>query len=166
MNQWLTARTAEPAVLVTVAIVEGSGPREPGAKMLVTAGGQVDTIGGGHLELCAVEVARAMLDAAAGPRGTSARLERYALGPTLGQCCGGVVHLAFEVVDASLRAVLASLAARRHEDSWRLSAIDGPSCSLLLDADGVVVAGAKASAREPARSPSRRRSTAGAARTY
>jgi xanthine dehydrogenase accessory factor len=130
MNEWLTARIAEPAVLVTVAIVEGSGPREPGAKMLVTARGQHDTIGGGHLEMCAVELAREML-AQAG----TARLERYALGPTLGQCCGGVVHLAFEPVDAQLAAVLESLRARRREDSWRLSAIDGPSTALLLDAD-------------------------------
>jgi xanthine dehydrogenase accessory factor len=131
MNEWLTARITEPAVLVTVAIVEGSGPREPGAKMLVTAGGQHDTIGGGHLEMCAVELAREMLAAP----GATARLERYALGPTLGQCCGGVVHLAFEKIDAQLAAVLASLRARRREDSWRLSAIDGPSVSLLLDAD-------------------------------
>ncbi|MBP1206996.1 xanthine dehydrogenase accessory factor [Duganella sp. 1411] len=136
MNQWLTARIAEPAVLVTVTIVEGSGPREPGAKMLVTAAGQVDTIGGGHLEMCAVEVARAMLDG-----GSAARLERYALGPTLGQCCGGVVHLAFELVDPPLQNVLDSLRARRREDSWRLSAIDGPSAALLLDADGMTVAG-------------------------
>ncbi|SEN59145.1 xanthine dehydrogenase accessory factor [Duganella sp. CF517] len=136
MNEWLTARITQPAVLVTVAIVEGSGPREPGAKMLVTAQGQVDTIGGGHLEMCAVEVARRMLDG-----GVAARLERYALGPTLGQCCGGVVHLAFELVDASLRAVLESLRSRRREESWRLSAIDGPSAALLLDADGRTVAG-------------------------
>lgn len=139
MNEWLTARITEPAVLVTVAMVEGSGPREPGAKMLVTAAGQVDTIGGGHLEMCAVETARAML---AGAGAGAARLERYALGPTLGQCCGGVVHLAFELVDASLRSVLESLSARRREDSWRLSAIDGPSAALLLDADGMTVAGA------------------------
>ena len=136
MNQWLTARITEPAVLVTVAIVEGSGPREPGAKMLVTADSQIDTIGGGHLEMCAVEVARGMLDGA-----QAARLERYALGPTLGQCCGGVVYLAFELVDAGLRAVLEGLRARRGEDSWRLSAIDGQSVALLLDSDGMTVAG-------------------------
>jgi len=130
MNEWLTTRITEPAVLVTVAIVEGSGPREPGAKMLVTAHGQHDTIGGGHLEMCAVELAREML-----AQGATARLERYALGPTLGQCCGGVVQLAFEPVDAQLAAVLDSLRERRRDDSWRLSAIDGPSASLLLDAD-------------------------------
>jgi xanthine dehydrogenase accessory factor len=102
--------------------------------MLVTARGQHDTIGGGHLEMCAVELAREMLAGV----GATARLERYALGPTLGQCCGGVVHLAFELVDAQLAAVLASLYARRREDSWRLSAIDGPAVSLVLDAGGVV----------------------------
>jgi len=134
MNEWLTARMAEPAVLVTVAIVEGSGPREPGAKMLVTARDQHDTIGGGHLEMCAVELAREML-AQAASEAVPARLERYPLGPTLGQCCGGVVHLAFEPVDAQLATVLENLRARRREDSWRLSAIDGPSASLLLDAD-------------------------------
>jgi len=123
-------------VLVTVAIVEGSGPREPGAKMLVTAQGQVDTIGGGHLEMCAVEVARGMLEG-----GPGARLERYALGPTLGQCCGGVVHLAFELVGDALRSVLEGLGTRHREDCWRLSAIDGESVALLLDADGVSIAG-------------------------
>ncbi|MRW83435.1 xanthine dehydrogenase accessory protein XdhC [Pseudoduganella sp. FT26W] len=151
MNEWLTAQVSEPAVLVTVAIVEGSGPREPGAKMLVTARGQHDTIGGGHLEMCAVELARAMLKDAASRHevtsdatatGVGARIERYALGPTLGQCCGGVVHLAFEPVEASLAAVLAGLRARRREDNWRLSAIDGAPVALLLGADGAVVAGA------------------------
>ncbi|TFW30398.1 xanthine dehydrogenase accessory protein XdhC [Duganella callida] len=164
MDEWLTARIAEPAVLVTVAIVEGSGPREPGARMLVTARGQYDTIGGGHLEMCAVEQARMMLasaDAAADAEASAslvqrhgwsaaARIERYPLGPRLGQCCGGVVHLAFEFVDPALGAVLASLRARRREDNWRLSAIDGPSMSLLLDADGAIVAGLPAAGRPKA----------------
>lgn len=137
MNAWLT-NVAQPAVLVTVAIVEGSGPRETGARMLVTRTGQFDTIGGGHLELCAVDLARAMLD---DPTAATSRLERYALGPTLGQCCGGVVHLAFEVVDEALRAVLAALRLRTREDTWRVSAIDGPPAALLLDADGMTIAG-------------------------
>jgi xanthine dehydrogenase accessory factor len=156
MNEWLTAQVLEPAVLVTVAIVEGSGPREPGAKMLVTARGQHDTIGGGHLEMCAVELAREMLKGAAGQgmaasdvaeKGASARLERYALGPTLGQCCGGVVHLAFELIGDELADVLAGLRKRRRDDNWRLSAIDGPAMALLLDADSAIVAGAAAGGR-------------------
>jgi xanthine dehydrogenase accessory factor len=146
MNEWLTAQVSEPAVLVTVAIVEGSAPREPGAKMLVTARGQHDTIGGGHLEMCAIELAREMLKGAASEHVAQARLERYALGPTLGQCCGGVVHLAFELVDASLADVLAGLRSRRRDDSWRFSAIDGPSAALLLDASGIVVGASAGSA--------------------
>jgi xanthine dehydrogenase accessory factor len=107
-----------PAVLVTVAIVEGSVPREPGAKMLVDAVRQWGTVGGGHLELRGAETARAMLVS-----GEQRRLERFPLGPGLGQCCGGVVHLAFELVD---QAHLAALAARRHQDSWRLVLLDAP----------------------------------------
>jgi xanthine dehydrogenase accessory factor len=137
MDNWLTI-VEEPAVLVTVAIVEGSGPRAPGARMLVTRSGQHDTIGGGHLELCAVDLARSMLD---DPSAGTARIERYALGPTLGQCCGGVVHLAFEVVDTALGDVLAALRRRVRADSWRASAIDGPPAALLCDAAGNVIAG-------------------------
>jgi xanthine dehydrogenase accessory factor len=71
------------AVLVTVAAVEGSVPREPGAKMLVDATRQWGTVGGGHLELRGAETARAML-----AKGETRRLERFPLGPSLGQCCG------------------------------------------------------------------------------
>ena len=128
----------DPAVLVTVAVVEGSGPREPGTKMLVTRGRQFGTIGGGHLELRAVEIARTMLaDAGA------IRLERFALGPSLGQCCGGVVHLLFEPVGAPLAAVLQGVRQRPREDSWRLSAIDGPQVSVLCDAQARVLIGAE-----------------------
>ncbi|RFP10876.1 MULTISPECIES: xanthine dehydrogenase accessory protein XdhC [unclassified Duganella] len=155
MNEWLTTVMAEPAVLVTVAIVEGSGPREPGARMLVTAGGQVDTIGGGHLEMCAVDVGRSMLNSTAkAGEGVHARLERYALGPSLGQCCGGVVHLAFELIDSALADVMGSLRKRWREDSWRLSAIDGTPVSLLLDASGAVIAGTGTGAASGPRSDS------------
>ena len=53
------------------------------------------TIGGGHLELKAITSARAML-----ARGASAREQQsFALGPSLGQCCGGAVTLAFAPLD-------------------------------------------------------------------
>ena len=60
MLDWRAALQAQiaPSVLVTVAMVEGSAPRESGAKMLVTLEDQFDTIGGGHLELRACEIAR------------------------------------------------------------------------------------------------------------
>ena len=136
--------TGDPAVLVTVAVVEGSGPREPGTKMLVTRERQFGTIGGGHLELRAVEIARAMLaDADAGADAGAIRLQRFALGPSLGQCCGGVVHLLFEPVGAPLAAVLQGVRQRPREDSWRLSAIDGPQVSVLCDAQARVLIGAE-----------------------
>lgn len=136
MHDWLSALPDAPAVLVTVARVEGSAPREAGAKMLVAADRLLDTIGGGHLELRAVEIARAMLE-----DGRARHIERFALGPTLGQCCGGVVHLAFELADM---AQLALLVARREHDSWRLVAIDGAPESALFDADGRFLWGAGA----------------------
>ena len=136
MDDWLAAAAREPAVLVTVAIVEGSGPREPGAHMLVAPGRVIGTIGGGHLELRAIDTARAML-----ADGRTRRLERFALGPSLGQCCGGVVHLAFELADARQAALLAG---RRNEDSWRLVALDGEPVSALFDADGRPLEGAGA----------------------
>jgi xanthine dehydrogenase accessory factor len=127
MDDWLIP-TDQAAVLITVARVDGSVPREPGARMLVDAHGQWGTVGGGHLELRGIETARAMLD-----KGEVRRLERFPLGPSLGQCCGGVVHLAFELVD---RAHCAELASRRHEDCWRVVALDGEPDLALVDALG------------------------------
>ncbi|MCS0608148.1 xanthine dehydrogenase accessory protein XdhC [Massilia solisilvae] len=147
MQAWLAQAGATPAVLVTVAIVEGSGPREPGAKMLVDAHAIHDTIGGGHLELRAAEMARAML---AGGEGR--RLERFALGPSLGQCCGGVVHLAFERVD---REQIALLKARSNDDTWRLVALDGEPDSLLFDANGCPVVPANAGTHTSREQPHR-----------
>jgi xanthine dehydrogenase accessory factor len=142
MEDWLSAAGcgdgsgAAPAVLVTVAAVEGSVPREPGAKMLVDAVRQWGTVGGGHLELRGIETARAMLAS-----GATRRLERFPLGPSLGQCCGGVVQLAFELAD---RGHLAALAARAGEDSWRLVAIDGAPGLALFDAHAQRIHGGEA----------------------
>jgi len=81
----------EPAVLVSVASTQGSVPREAGAWMGVFADALVGTVGGGHLEHEAIAIARRAL------YGESINaLHRFALGPSLGQCCGGVVHLHFE----------------------------------------------------------------------
>ena len=95
------------AVLVTVAKVEGSGPREAGAWMLVgTNFDVVGTIGGGRLEFDALALARDVLANRSSP-GT----HRYSLGPSLGQCCGGVVYLRYERVAADqLDALRRSLA--------------------------------------------------------
>lgn len=79
-----------PAVVVEVAAHRGSVPRETGTRMLVGAGAVLGTIGGGHLELQAIARARAMLDGEIG-----AHEQPIALGPSLGQCCGGALTLRF-----------------------------------------------------------------------
>src|ERR1700712_3256137 len=99
MAAWLDALAAaerdnQPAVLVTVLAARGSTPREAGAKMVVSAEGLSGTIGGGNLEHQCEAAARALL--AAGAEGPSTR--DFALGPALGQCCGGHVTVLFEVL--------------------------------------------------------------------
>ncbi len=84
-----------PIARVVIAAVAGSSPREVGAAMLVWPQGQSGTIGGGALEFQAAARAREMLAA-----GAKQQLTREALGPSLGQCCGGVVTLLTEVFDA------------------------------------------------------------------
>ena len=88
---------------VVVAEVQGSAPREAGAAMLVWPGGQAGTIGGGALEYEAAARARDVL-AGAAPEG----LVRHALGPALGQCCGGAVALLTEAIDAARLAEIAA----------------------------------------------------------
>ena len=75
-----------PVARVVVAEVRGSAPREVGAAMLVWDGGQSGTIGGGTLEH----------EAAVAARNGLAGITRQALGPDLGQCCGGAVTLLTE----------------------------------------------------------------------
>jgi xanthine dehydrogenase accessory factor len=87
---------SEDAILVTVDATQGSAPREAGAWMAVFAGDVVGTIGGGHLEFQAIGEARQSLAGASGQP-----LRQYALGPSLGQCCGGMVKLRFERVGAA-----------------------------------------------------------------
>lgn len=84
---WLAQGRA--AVQVQVLSARGSVPRLPGTRMLVTADAVAGTIGGGHLEWQAIAHARAQLAAGI----DAARDEAIALGPTLGQCCGGTLTL-------------------------------------------------------------------------
>jgi xanthine dehydrogenase accessory factor len=86
----------EDAMLVRVHETAGSVPREAGAWMVVFANTVTGTIGGGHLELQAIGEARRRLSGHAGEG-----VLRYPLGPTLGQCCGGVVHLRYERLGAA-----------------------------------------------------------------
>ena len=79
------------AVRVEVTGTLGSVPRETGASMLVWDGGQSGTIGGGVLEWNAAKRAREML-----ADGKAEDSQSVALGPEIGQCCGGRVELGFE----------------------------------------------------------------------
>ena len=103
---FLTRLRLEPAVLVCVDATEGSVPREAGTWMAVFAEALVGTIGGGQLEYQAIERARQWLKADAASHALGAVL-RIALGPALGQCCGGVVYLRFEKVTLTDLPILA-----------------------------------------------------------
>lgn len=164
---WLSACILEQAtVLITVAATSGSVPREAGAKMVVTADAQFDTIGGGHLELKAIEIARGLLQAStntgfsstvsasstisAAPEAITAPmvpgtplLHRMALGPSLGQCCGGVVHLLFELIDHAARERFRMLQQRWRAglDSWRVVALEQQQIAHLLDSSGQLMCG-------------------------
>jgi xanthine dehydrogenase accessory factor len=112
---------ATHVVRVLVVATQGSVPRDKGTWMaVIPTGGTtpnghsvaptlLGTIGGGRLEFDAIAHAQALLD------GTTTDTERrYPLGPSLGQCCGGVVDLRFELHSASTAEALRQTFAREH----------------------------------------------------
>ena len=110
MNEWIDelndlVAAGEPAVLVTVAGIRGSAPREIGAKMIVTATETIGTIGGGQLEYQSTRIAVGMLD------DDQLALRSFPLGSSMGQCCGGVVEILFEPFAAATPAWLRDLRA-------------------------------------------------------
>lgn len=116
-----------PAVLVSVVSARGSVPRETGAWMAVFRDAVEGTIGGGHLEWDALREARERLsrfEQAGMARLLDERVwERsVALGPSLGQCCGGVVGLRFECVDA---AAVPELRQRLQPQRWPVALFGG-----------------------------------------
>lgn len=88
-----------PWVRVTLIRVRGSAPREQGARMLVGATQTRGSIGGGNLEFRAIATARQLRERWAAGAATAPHIERHALGPALGQCCGGQVELLFDAAD-------------------------------------------------------------------
>jgi xanthine dehydrogenase accessory factor len=86
----------DAAALITVHEVKGSAPREVGARMVVRPDGAFHgTIGGGQLEFRMLDIACGMLREGRRP----ARIVDQALGPDLGQCCGGRVKILIETFD-------------------------------------------------------------------
>ncbi len=138
---WLSAALSaivggEPVALVTVVEAKGSTPREAGAKMLVRAQDIVGSVGGGQLELLAIDAARRMMSE------PSARLALvpHSLGPDLGQCCGGAVRLLLEPLSARDRPWL---------EAWMVHAEAAQATTLVTESDGMKswVAGAGAETR-------------------
>lgn len=92
----LTPPASVPAcVLVSVHATEGSVPRNAGAWMALWPDGHLTgTVGGGQLEFEGLAWARGWLAEPTRPP----EVRRFPLGPSLGQCCGGVVYLRAEAV--------------------------------------------------------------------
>ena len=102
LDAFLNRLALEPAVLVTVERTRGSVPREAGTWMAVFARDQVGTIGGGQLEWATLQQARQRLAA----RALEPWEQTAALGPSLGQCCGGSLVLRCEPVSVADAAAL------------------------------------------------------------
>ena len=100
--EWLDAlmhlRAArEGGVIVTVAAARGHVPRPSGAKMVVGAAETWGTVGGGNLEVTAVEHSRSMLvRRAVEPEMLTLQLSDKAPALHGVQCCGGEVTLLLE----------------------------------------------------------------------
>jgi xanthine dehydrogenase accessory factor len=140
------------AALVTVVGARGSTPREAGARMIVANGGAISgTIGGGRLEMEAIERAAAAM---AGSRDT-AELLSLALGPSTGQCCGGHASLVVEVFTAGRLDQLRELAGAEQGGCFqteavfvagqpilrRLISVDRRSAFARMESQGLIVEG-------------------------
>ena len=101
-------RAGETCELVVVAGTAGSSPRGVGAWMAVFAdGGQAGTIGGGKIELFALDEARELLSAG------QSRLVRYTMGgenSDTGMICGGAICLCYLHLDATKAPLFQSVA--------------------------------------------------------
>lgn len=132
--------SGEAAVLITVAAASGSTPRPAGTRMLVTRDALYGTIGGGHLEWKAMAEARRRLAGAAALADRAQAhppvvgLVDYALGPSLGQCCGGAVSLVFEYLEPGLPGWLQQLPQHPSPALWHATWLGGAGPRLLQGA--------------------------------
>lgn len=84
--------TKQPHALATIVSVDGSSPRDVGARMVVCLDGQIEgSIGGGVLENQVINDSVLLIKA-----GKSAELRHYPLCQRTGQCCGGNVDIFIE----------------------------------------------------------------------
>jgi xanthine dehydrogenase accessory factor len=146
MSDWIAPllhklNAGTPVVRMAVATVRGSAPREPGATLLFWK--EIDgrtsihgSIGGGQLEARAMEIAAHLLQTQAEPR----RVERFTLGATLGQCCGGVVELYWERFDNVQQAQSLAIA-DLHTGLLRYCAMEDSGREIVCAADAAREAG-------------------------
>jgi xanthine dehydrogenase accessory factor len=139
VNEWideLSDLTAggERVVVVTVAGIRGSAPREVGAKMIVTENETLGTIGGGQLEYQCTHLAFDLLGDDETPS-----LRKFPLGSSMGQCCGGVVDILFEPIASGLPAWLRDLRALhgQHEPAISATHVAGEYHKCVITADTV-----------------------------
>jgi xanthine dehydrogenase accessory factor len=131
------------AAMVTVAATKGSAPREAGARMIVHPDGAfTGTIGGGALEWQAIALAQAAQGRASARQ---AEMRRFALGPELGQCCGGQVELLIEVVGGADREMVAGFAAREAEGPFATTGRLSPGAGVTREVTSEAIAPGSAS---------------------
>lgn len=135
MNDWINTlrqlrQGGDEGVMVTVAGVRGSAPREVGAKMLVTPKETIGSIGGGQLEYrCARMAFELLQDSSPAP----ASFRRFPLGTTMGQCCGGVVDVLIEPVRSWTAEFMFEIL-RLHDDRVPFVVATGESGKSLITA--------------------------------
>jgi xanthine dehydrogenase accessory factor len=100
MNRWQTLASAinthGACALISVLSTKGSTPRDTDAWMIVTPNGFHGSIGGGTVEWKVMAEAQAMLN-----KKQQNQILDFALGPNLGQCCGGWMQIAIDVHDVT-----------------------------------------------------------------
>lgn len=124
------------ALVISVDQIKGSTPRGTGTRMLVSADRVDGTIGGGHLEWQAIDLARHALLENAQPSTPWTRT--FPLGPTLGQCCGGVVTLRFAPLDEAALADWTLPPPRFHLELHGAGHVGQAIVRLLVDLDCTV----------------------------
>ncbi|MFQ6006171.1 MAG: xanthine dehydrogenase accessory protein XdhC [Woeseia sp.] len=139
MNEWIDDLREQldrgnACVLVTIAGVRGSAPRETGAKMVVTARETIGTIGGGQLEYQCAQMACERLR----KKQAGSAVRKITLGANLGQCCGGAVEVLFESFCAEYPLWLDRLhkARQRREP---VIVVTGPNAKFLITAQSACI---------------------------
>lgn len=101
------AEQGQHAVLATITNVRGHSPRDAGAKMAVSASNTYGSIGGGNMEATVIESARQLLTQVAAGDGNQPRIQtlefglnEHAPGHHGTQCCGGIVEVLIEYIQA------------------------------------------------------------------